>query len=235
MSEYLLAHGSYLLIVVVLVLTGSGLPIPEEVPIIAAGVLSSTGQMHPGLAFAACLVGAILGDCVMYAIGRHFGRSVVREHPLWAHFVKPDREARIEQMLQAHGLKVFFLARFLVGLRSPVYLAAGVLRVPFRRFFLMDLLCATSVIGTFFGLSYTFGETITGWIRRAEILLTVVVVAVLIGVSLYFWRRLHRHIEQEAFVAEEPEAEQMPAESEEIGNATQGSDEHDTRELAEQV
>ena len=32
----LLTHGSYVLITVVLILTGSGLPVPEEVPIIAA-------------------------------------------------------------------------------------------------------------------------------------------------------------------------------------------------------
>jgi membrane protein DedA with SNARE-associated domain len=189
MSEYLLTHGSYLLIMLVLVLAGGGLPLPEEVPVVAAGVLSSTGQMHPGLAFAACLAGALLGDCVMYAIGRHFGRRVVREHRLWARFVHPEREAQIEHMLQVHGLKVFFLARFLVGLRSPVYLAAGVLRVPFRRFLFFDLLCATAVIGTFFGLSYCFGHAIARWVRGAELLLTLAVVAAILGMGLYFWRK----------------------------------------------
>lgn len=192
MTEFLISHGSYLLITVVLILTGSGLPIPEEVPIIAAGILASTGHLDPWLALVSCLAGALLGDCLMYAIGYHFGRSVVLDHPWWAHFVKPEREAQIEKMIEQHGLKVFLLARFLVGLRSPVYLSAGILRVPFRRFLLIDLFCATAVIGTFFLLSFYFGQTITRWIRGGEVVLTAIVVVVLLGIGLYFWRRHRR-------------------------------------------
>jgi len=193
MSSFLLGHGSYLLIVVVLILTGMGLPVPEEVPIITAGVLSSHGHLDAWLALVSCLVGALLGDCVMYAIGHHFGRAVVREHRWWAHFVTPEREAQMEEMHKRHGLKVLFLARFLVGLRSPVYLSAGILRMPFRRFLLIDLFCATVVIGTFFGLSYRFGEAVTRWIRNAEFVLTGIVVAFLVAAVFLFWRWHRRH------------------------------------------
>ena len=203
MIDFLLGHGSYVAIIVVLILTGSGLPIPEEVPIIAAGILSSHGRLDPYWAMAACLFGALAGDCVMYWIGFHFGRSVVREHPRWAHFVKPEREAQIEKMIEKHGLKVFFLARFLVGLRSPVYLCAGILRVPFRRFLLIDLFCATTVIGVFFVLSYRYGTVITRWIRDAEVGLTLVVVLAVLGVGFYCWRR-HRRKRKQA----EPEAQE---------------------------
>jgi len=208
--NFLLNHGSYAAIIVVLVLTGTGLPIPEEVPIVAAGLLSAAEKLNPYWAFAACLFGAIVGDCVMYGIGYHFGRSVVREHPWWAHLVSPEREATIERMLKRHGLKVFFLARFLVGIRSPVYLSAGILHVPFRRFFLIDLFCATSVIGVFFSLSYFFGRRygtkIAVWIREAEFTLTgVVLVAGLIAGIVYFCRRRRaKKVEQEA--AEETSA-----------------------------
>jgi len=205
MIEFLLGHGSYLLIITVLVLTGSGLPIPEEVPIIAAGILSAHGRLDPYWAMAACLFGALAGDCVMYWIGYHFGRSVVREHPRWAHFVKPEREAQIERMIEQHGLKVFFLARFLVGLRSPVYLSAGILRVPFRRFLMIDLVCATTVIGLFFSLSYKYGKDITDWTRRAEFGLWGVVALALLGVCIYYRRR---HLRRQRESNLEPQAEQ---------------------------
>jgi len=187
------------------VLTGTGLPIPEEVPIVAAGILAARGIIDPYWALAACLFGALAGDCVMYWIGYHFGRNVVREHPWWAHLVKPEREAQIEQMLQRHGLKVFFLARFLVGIRSPVYLSAGILHVPFRRFFLIDLFCATTVIGLFFTLSYKFGQSIIEWIRGAEYGLTAAVVIALTGVAIFYWRRHRRNLKQ---ADTEPKAEQ---------------------------
>lgn len=196
MTDFLMANGSYLGIIVVLILTGSGLPLPEEVPIIAAGILAAHGHLNPWLALGSCLVGAILGDCVMYWIGHHFGRRVLREQHWWTRFVKPGREAQIEAMLHRHGLKVFFLARFLVGIRAPVYLSAGILRVPFRRFLLIDLFCATAVIGLFFGLSYLYGPTITHLIRDVEYVLTGVVLVTLAGVGIYFWRRHRRRVIQ---------------------------------------
>jgi len=188
MSTLFFGHGSYFAIILLLILTGLGLPIPEEVAIIAAGVMSGHGQMNPWLAWASCMVGVLCGDLMVYAIGRHFGRSVIREHPSWARFVSVEREAQIERMIQRHGLKVFFLARFLVGLRSPVYLAAGILRMGVRRFLLTDLFCATVVVGLFFLLSYFFGQAILLWIRRMEILITVIVVIAVAVLGFYVWR-----------------------------------------------
>lgn len=193
MVDWLLANLSYFGIVLFLVLTGCGLPIPEEVAIIAAGVASSAGSLEPWGAFAACLVGALLGDCVMYAIGYHFGHNLARMHPRFAHLLHVEREAKIEEMMRRHGLKVFFVARFVVGLRSPIYLTAGILRISFRRFFLIDALCVTSVVGTFFYLSYRYGEQIRQWILRLDIAVTVVVVAATIAAGVYLWRR-HRRV-----------------------------------------
>jgi membrane protein DedA with SNARE-associated domain len=203
--DILLDHGSYLGIIIFMILTGAGLPLPEEVAIVAAGILSSVGTLDPWLAAGSCLIGALVGDCVMYWIGHHFGRRVLREHHWWNRFVKPEREAQMEQMLHAHGFKVLFLARFMVGIRSPVYLSAGILRLPFRRFLLYDLFCATIVIGTFFGLSYYFGEPVLKWIRGFEYWMTAIVVVAVASVAFYLWRCHKRHVAEEARLAAEAE------------------------------
>ena len=56
----------------------------------------------------------------------------------------------------------------MVGVRGPVYLAAGVVRMSFLRFIICDLVCATLVVGTFFSLSYFYGKDIYEFIRDAE-------------------------------------------------------------------
>ena len=210
MVDWLLSNLSYFGIVLFLVLTGCGLPIPEEVAIIAAGVASSHGSLHPWGAFAACLVGALLGDCVMYAIGYHFGHGLAKKHPRFAHLLHVDREAKIEEMMRRHGLKVFFVARFVVGLRSPIYLTAGILRISFRRFLLIDALCATSVVGTFFWLSHRYGAQLRQWILRLDIAVTVIVAAGLLAVGIYFWRRHRRSLATQAAIV--AEALSLPAE-----------------------
>jgi membrane-associated protein len=186
-------RGSYLGIVLFLTLTGLGLPVPEEVPIVAAGVASRAGAIQWYYALPACLIGAILGDSLMYAIGRFFGARILKEHPWWSGFLTPERERTIESLIERHGIKAFFVARFLVGLRSPFYLTAGILRVKYRWFLFADLICASVVIGGFFGLSYSFGDRITGLIRSAEAGLTLAAVScAVLAVVAFFWFRKRR-------------------------------------------
>jgi membrane protein DedA with SNARE-associated domain len=195
-------RGSYLGIILFLTLTGIGLPVPEEVPIVAAGVASRAGALKWYYALPSCLVGALLGDSLMYAIGRFFGAKVLKEHPWWSGFLTPEREKTIEDLIKKHGIKAFFVARFLVGLRSPFYLTAGILRVQYRWFLIADLICATIVIGAFFGLSYLFGDRITGLIQSAERGFTLIaVVAALVGVAVIaffsFRKRRMRMLDQD--------------------------------------
>lgn len=194
-------HVTYLGIALGLVLTGMGLPVPEEVFLIVAGVASREGSLNPWLAFAACLVGAVAGDCVIFAIGHQFGRSVLRTRGWMARWLHPEREQQMEQLIARHGLKALLLARFLVGVRGTVYLAAGVLRVPFLRFLAVDAISATAVVSTFFGLSYIFGSHIRGWwlwIRRAEVAFTVGAAGAIVGALVYLFVRHRRRLKAAA-------------------------------------
>lgn len=189
----------YLGIAGALILTGCGLPIPEEGFIILAGIAAASGSVDPWGALAACLIGALIGDCVMYAIGYHFGHNLLRDHPRLTRFLRPEREARIERMIAMHGWKVLFMARFLVGLRSPVYLTAGILRMPFRRYLAIDAVCAAIVVSTFFGLSYLFADRVQAWwtkMQHAEVALTVAIVLGVAGVGLFFFLRHRRRLER---------------------------------------
>lgn len=188
-----LDHISYVGIIAVLLLTGFGLPLPEEVPIVAAGIASSVGTLNPWWAFLSCVVGALSGDTILYAIGYHFGHSLIYRHPRVAALLHADREAKLEQMLRKHEVKVLVLSRFMIGVRAPVYLAAGVLRVPFARFFLINIVSATTVVGLFFWLSYAYGQKLTRLLKQSEIGITaIVVVAVLSVIFIWLWRRRRR-------------------------------------------
>lgn len=208
MTDLLLTHGSYFLITLMLILTGAGLPIPEEVPIIAAGILAAHRALDPWLAFGCCLFGAVVGDSIIYWIGYHFGRGVLKERHWWTRWFTPEREAQVEDQFRRHGLKVFFVARFLVGIRAPVYLTAGILRVSYRRFLLIDLLCAAAVVGVFFSLTYFFGQHIVKLVREAELWATLGVLLTAGAIGFYLWRR---HLRKKKILAlqERPVCEKL--------------------------
>ena len=82
-----------------------------------------------------------------------------------------------------------------MGLRSPFYLTAGILRVKYRWFLLADSICASIVISAFFGLAYAFGARITGLIQSAEKGLTLVLLIggfIAFAVATFLWFRKRR-------------------------------------------
>ncbi len=68
---------TYLGIFAVLLLGSLGVPIPEEMPIIAAAVLSHEGIVRWWLTLRVCLLGVLSGDIVLYWVGRHGGEQVL--------------------------------------------------------------------------------------------------------------------------------------------------------------
>ena len=194
-----LIHGpllAYLGIVLFITLTGVGLPVPEEVFVVGAAIASAARSLDPWGALAACIAGALLGDSLMYFLGSHFGRKLLNEQHWFSRMLTPEVETHIEQLIQRHGIKMFLVARFLVGLRSPFYITSGILRIGYRRFLLLDSICACTVVGVFFGsaffLSEHYGAAVYRWIRDAEWFLTGLVVPVVMAVGVYYyicWRR----------------------------------------------
>ena len=68
---------TYIGIFVVLLIGSLGVPIPEEMPIIAAAVLSHEGIVRWWLVLPVCLLGVLSGDMVLYWVGRQWGAQVL--------------------------------------------------------------------------------------------------------------------------------------------------------------
>jgi membrane protein DedA with SNARE-associated domain len=207
MLASLLHPSSYIGFFVFIALTGCGLPIPEEAAVVVAGVLSSQDKLDWRIAFAVCLAGAVVGDSFMYAIGYRWGHGIFTSHPRFAKLFASENEEQFQKAVEAHALKVMLLARFLVGIRAPVYVMTGVVRLPFRRFLIYDIISASMVVGVVFGLSYLFGEQVTGWVRHAEIRATIVVALIVIAAIAILYYRNREHVMEIVFGSEQPPAE----------------------------
>ncbi|HEV3347946.1 MAG TPA: DedA family protein, partial [Methylomirabilota bacterium] len=65
MLQELLQRFTYLGILAALLLGSLGVPIPEEMPIVAAGILSHEGLARWWLALPVCVLGVLAGDVVL--------------------------------------------------------------------------------------------------------------------------------------------------------------------------
>jgi len=187
-------HFTYLGIFAVLLLGSLGVPIPEEMAIIAAAVLSHEGIIRWWLALPVCLLGVLTGDMVLYWVGRHWGEDVLN----WR-MVRLVLTLKREQWLQAayrrHALKTIVTARHVMGLRAAAFLTAGMASVPFWKFVVADAGAATLGVPFLFGLAYFFMDEITAIVadvRRVErwlALAGLLVLAMVLVISVWRGRR----------------------------------------------
>ncbi len=182
-STYL-EHFTYVGLLIVLVLCGLGLPVPEDAVLLTGGFLAHRGLVQYPIALAISFVGVITGDCSLFFLGRRFGTGLLRYFGLM-HPNSRRSIARMRSFMDRHGHRAIFYGRFLAGLRALVYLSAGSLGVPTSRFLMYDLLGAIISVPLVVSVGYLFG----GEIERILHLLGGIQRALLIvaGLSVAIW------------------------------------------------
>ena len=148
---------AYGLIFGVLFFCGMGLPVPEDITLISAGYLAGKGKISFAGAMIVGFVGVLIGDTILFTIGRKYGRRVFA-WPGARRIFTPERVRKAEDKIQQNAKLICFTARFAPGLRAPVYLTAGVLKVPFRTFFFQDGLAALVSVPVWIWAGWYFHE-----------------------------------------------------------------------------
>jgi len=128
---------AYAAILGILTLCGLGVPIPEDITLIAAGILSSVGNISLAEALILGFVGVMIGDTILFFAGRKLGHKVFTLS-FFRHIFTSKRIALAEKKILKNSKFICFTARFLPGLRAPIFLTAGVMGVRPVVFFSLD-------------------------------------------------------------------------------------------------
>jgi membrane protein DedA with SNARE-associated domain len=133
------AEYPYVGFAVVFLLCGVGLPLPEEIGLLAAGYVCATNADRVTLHWMMVWCGgAILaGDLIPYVLGRVFGVRLLRLRWL-RYLVTKQRLAKFDRWFRRRGDAVIFIARFLAGLRVVAFFTAGTMKMPWIRFLVLD-------------------------------------------------------------------------------------------------
>lgn len=101
-------------------------PIPGDTMILLGGVMVVRGHQPLALVFIAVVTGSILGSTLAYAFGVWLRRRMER-NPDAKHLfgLTPKRLAAIDQQMTRWGAWLLILNRFLPGVRSVIFVAAG--------------------------------------------------------------------------------------------------------------
>jgi membrane protein DedA with SNARE-associated domain len=114
-----------------------------------------------------CIIGVVTCDAFLYGIGR-FGGPRLTEHRWFRFLVNPKRLVEIENNFHKYGVRLLLGVRLLPGIRAPVFVAAGVVKLPLHRFLLADGIYALPVISLLFTLAYWFTDSVLTIVRNIE-------------------------------------------------------------------
>ena len=164
----------------------SGLPVPGESLLIAAGVLASQGKLNIVEVFLAAWIGGTLGDNVGYVLGYRYGRPFVYRYGAKVGLPR-DRIAVIEKRFLDRGPPIVLIARFILILRQLCGFLAGTAHMPWWRFSFYNALGAALWAGAYSGGAYILGAAVERYLSAGRWVFVGIAIVFLIasGTTIY--------------------------------------------------
>lgn len=159
--DFLIPYGmyAYVFMVGILLACGFGFPMPEDVVLVTGGMLASRHVVDLLATNVLCLIGVLAGDGTVFCIGYRLGPKL-KQTKFYQSILHSDREEKVARWFKNYGDRVIFFARFTPGLRMPLFLTAGMYRISFWKFLLLDGLAALISVPLWIWVGYFFGSNL---------------------------------------------------------------------------
>jgi membrane protein DedA with SNARE-associated domain len=187
----------YLIVGAVVGVESLGVPLPGEIVLVTAALLSSQHELavNPLGVGAAGVIGAVVGDSTGYTIGRRLGMPLFdwlgRRFP--KHF-GPGHVALAERIFKRWGSHAVFFGRFIALLRIFAGPLAGALKMRYPRFLSANVSGAVCWAGGTTALIYYAGLAAERWLERFSWIALVVAVVAGISAAILLRKRTSRLI-----------------------------------------
>lgn len=175
----------YLIVGVIIGLESLGIPLPGEIALVSAALLSTRENLDisPLWVGVSATVGAIIGDSIGYSIGRRFGMSLFerlgRRFP--NHF-GPGHVALAKQLFARWGVWAVFFGRFIALLRILAGPLAGALHMRYPKFLVANATGAVCWAGGTTAVVYFLGLAAEKWLARFS--WVALVLAIVAGIAM---------------------------------------------------
>lgn len=185
----LIAKFSYIGLFTLLILGGFGVPFfPEDIILITCGMLISFDIIKPIPAIPIAYLGLVLSDSLLYYGGRRFGRKIIT-NKRFEKIISPHKFFLLEKKFLKHSTLIMLFGRLLIGFRVQVFLLAGITKVSFLKFLIIDTFGSAVVLTIMVSAGYiggSFLENVKKGILYMEYGVAILAILVLILLIIYF-------------------------------------------------
>lgn len=192
----------YTFIVLFMTASSFGLPIPEEMTLVSAGLVAYMAG-HPDkwppptpdaegvnliVLSIVCFLAVLGSDILIYFIGKVFGRKIVNSQ-FFGKRISQERFNKINNIFNRYSHWACGLFRFTPGVRFPGHLSCGLMGVPLWKFIAIDGTAALVSVPTQVLLVAYYGEVILAKIREFKLALGGIILLV---VLIWLVRRIYQ-------------------------------------------
>ncbi|ECL0597942.1 DedA family protein [Salmonella enterica] len=160
-----------------------------ETVTLLGGVAAHQGLLKFPLVAAAVALGGMMGDQLLYLLGRCYGGKILRRFPRYHTKIR-----RAQKMIQRHPYLFVIGTRFMYGFRVVGPLLIGASRLPPKNFLPLNIVGALIWALLFTTLGYLGGEVIAPWLHDLDQHLRhgvwlILAIVLVVGVRWWLKRR----------------------------------------------
>jgi len=192
MTEFITEYAEYLpwIVLALLLASGFGIPIGEDIVIIPAGVIIGEQMLGAGIwvpTLIAAVVGVATADMLWFTWCSKFGTRLLHRRFI-RRFLHPKRLLQAKHQIDKRGAWFIVAARFIPGSRTPAITVAGLMHLEFWRFALATWSCVIVTAPMQFGAGVLVGYGIASrstfgavqWIIAGLVLAVVISAAAIV-------------------------------------------------------
>jgi membrane protein DedA with SNARE-associated domain/rhodanese-related sulfurtransferase len=189
-----LSHHGYSLLFAIVFVEAVGFPVPAAIAMLIAGAACARGALSPALAVTGAIAAMMLGDTLMFVLGRYTGWWLLGI--LCRISLNPEScILRSADSFYRRGRMLLVIAKFLPGINTMAPPLAGSMNMRAAQFLRLDLAGTALYIGTCMGLGFVFSGALEAITRgyhtfgRAVNGLVVLALVGYVGWQLWLWTR----------------------------------------------
>jgi membrane protein DedA with SNARE-associated domain len=187
----LMAQHGYSIIFLIVFLEAIGLPVPAAIALVAGGAATATGILYAPAALLIAVVGILLGDSLLYVLGRHLGWTLLG----YLCKVSANPETcilRSAESFYKRGRTTLLLAKFVPGVNTMAPPLAGSMKMPFVQFLALDLVGANFYALAYGVIGFLFRNFLAaiarGFQAAGHVMEIVVIGAAIVFIASRLWR-----------------------------------------------
>src|SRR5580692_6550753 len=155
----IISHHGYLFLAVICFAEAAGLPLPAALAILTAGAVAAFGHLHFYLVFGIALIAMIIGDVILYFMGRVSGWRLLGF--LCRLSANPETcILRSAEYFYRRGKQTLLFAKFIPGINTMSPPLAGSMKMRLGDFLQFDTLGATFYVGAYTIAGYLFSDAL---------------------------------------------------------------------------